>query len=190
MVPYIWPVARAVPPTLEKRREVLQGLHALAVHASHDAQRRRDDIAAIGRDIEAIGRDCASIEQTFRETCREAAALIARSQARKRALAKLGGQHDDLARPPAARNRATALLKASPDDPEHPGWPAGTPGGRGGQFRTKDGDGGEASNNSVDAAVDTGSRQVAPHTTYADAANDNLTPEQTCLKAYSDSLAY
>lgn len=29
--------------------------------------------------------------------------------------------------------------KASPDDPKHPGWPAGTPGGRGGQFRPKDG---------------------------------------------------
>ncbi len=28
--------------------------------------------------------------------------------------------------------------KASPDDPKHPGWPAGTEGGRGGQFRPKD----------------------------------------------------
>jgi hypothetical protein len=27
--------------------------------------------------------------------------------------------------------------KASPDDPKHPGWPAGTPGGRGGKFRPK-----------------------------------------------------
>lgn len=31
------------------------------------------------------------------------------------------------------------LDKASPDDPKHPGWPAGTPGGRGGKFRPKDG---------------------------------------------------
>lgn len=31
------------------------------------------------------------------------------------------------------------IHKASPDDPKHPGWPAGTPGGRGGQFRPKDG---------------------------------------------------
>jgi hypothetical protein len=28
--------------------------------------------------------------------------------------------------------------KASPDDPKHPGWPAGTPGGLGGKFRPKD----------------------------------------------------
>jgi hypothetical protein len=34
---------------------------------------------------------------------------------------------------PAAR-----IHKASPDDPKHPGWPAGTEGGRGGQFRPKD----------------------------------------------------
>jgi len=28
--------------------------------------------------------------------------------------------------------------KASPNDPKHPGWPSGTPGGIGGQFRPKD----------------------------------------------------
>jgi hypothetical protein len=31
------------------------------------------------------------------------------------------------------------FLKADPDDPLHPGWPAGTPEGRGGKFRPKDG---------------------------------------------------
>jgi hypothetical protein len=30
------------------------------------------------------------------------------------------------------------IHKASPDDPKHPGWPTGTEGGRGGQFRPKD----------------------------------------------------
>jgi hypothetical protein len=30
------------------------------------------------------------------------------------------------------------LGKAAADDPAHPGWPAGTPGGKGGQFRPKD----------------------------------------------------
>jgi len=31
------------------------------------------------------------------------------------------------------------IQKASPDDPKHPGWPAGTEGGLGGKFRPKDG---------------------------------------------------
>jgi hypothetical protein len=31
------------------------------------------------------------------------------------------------------------VQKASADDPQHPGWPAGTPDGRGGKFRPKDG---------------------------------------------------
>lgn len=31
-----------------------------------------------------------------------------------------------------------SIHKANPDDPKHPGWPAGTEGGRGGQFRPKD----------------------------------------------------
>ena len=34
--------------------------------------------------------------------------------------------------------------KASPDDPNHPGWPKGSPDGIGGQFRPKDGDAGAA----------------------------------------------
>ncbi len=34
--------------------------------------------------------------------------------------------------------KAENLFKASPDDPEHPGWPKGTEGGKGGQFRPKD----------------------------------------------------
>jgi hypothetical protein len=33
---------------------------------------------------------------------------------------------------------ARDVRKASPDDPKHPGWLAGTPGGRGGEFRPKD----------------------------------------------------
>jgi hypothetical protein len=45
--------------------------------------------------------------------------------------------------------------KASPDDAEHPGWPAGTPGGKGGQFRPKDGDGGERAEGASVAAEHT-----------------------------------
>jgi hypothetical protein len=36
-------------------------------------------------------------------------------------------------------NAAESIHKASPDDPKHPGWPAGTPGGQGGKFRPKGG---------------------------------------------------
>lgn len=35
--------------------------------------------------------------------------------------------------------RPAGFHKASPDDPEHPGWPKGTEGGLGGEFRPKDG---------------------------------------------------
>jgi len=37
-----------------------------------------------------------------------------------------------------AGGRTTVVAKASPDDPKHPGWPAGTPDRKGGQFRPKD----------------------------------------------------
>jgi hypothetical protein len=35
------------------------------------------------------------------------------------------------------KDAKSEILKASSDDPKHPGWPAGTPGGKGGQFRPK-----------------------------------------------------
>ena len=35
--------------------------------------------------------------------------------------------------------RPAGFRKASPDDPEHPGWPKGTEGGLGGEYRPKDG---------------------------------------------------
>ncbi len=41
--------------------------------------------------------------------------------------------------PPPGHCELTELRKASPDDPNHPGWPAGTEGGLGGKFRPKDG---------------------------------------------------
>jgi hypothetical protein len=41
------------------------------------------------------------------------------------------------------------FLKASPDDPVHPGWPAGTPGGLGGKFRPKDGSAREAAETAI-----------------------------------------
>jgi hypothetical protein len=37
-----------------------------------------------------------------------------------------------------SRDGNPSLGKAAADDPAHPGWPAGTPGGKGGQFRPKD----------------------------------------------------
>ncbi len=36
-----------------------------------------------------------------------------------------------------SQERRSEVQKASPDDPKHPGWPKGTEGGRGGQFRPK-----------------------------------------------------
>jgi hypothetical protein len=48
--------------------------------------------------------------------------------------ATANGQTENSVKPPAK----SPLGKASSDDPEHPGWPAGTAGGKGGKFRPKD----------------------------------------------------
>jgi hypothetical protein len=47
---------------------------------------------------------------------------------------------------------AESLLKASPDDPKHPGYPKGAPDGRGGQFRFKDNADAETTADSAQAA--------------------------------------
>ena len=56
--------------------------------------------------------------------------------------ARVSMEAEDILIKSAVRKSAShpgEILKASPDDPKHPGWPARTPGGRGGKFRPKDG---------------------------------------------------
>jgi hypothetical protein len=106
-----------------------------------------------------------------------------------------------------------AFLKASPDDPNHPGWPAGTPEGRGGQFRPKEGvngtsEGGSGSSAAPSdaagavssppkqhAALDTGTlTDKTPGTPGTDesrvaqVANDNLTGDAICRQAFLDCV--
>jgi hypothetical protein len=112
----------AVPQTLHTRLEIAKAIRALAGPDEDELLRqRRTEIAAIRRDLEALSRD---LHKAF-----ETAATLAKAELRA-ALKKTG---------------KVAFLKASADDPAHPGWPAGTSGGRGGKFRPKDADGGETS---------------------------------------------
>jgi hypothetical protein len=69
----------------------------------------------------------------------------------------------------------SAYQKAAVDDPEHPGWPAGTPDSKGGQFRPKD--------------DESGAQYAANDAENNEPANENRTPEQTCRRAYADSIA-
>jgi hypothetical protein len=54
----------------------------------------------------------------------------------------------------------SALGKARPDDSEHPGWPAGTPGGRGGRFRPKDDATNEGENATPTASERSGDEKI------------------------------
>ena len=51
------------------------------------------------------------------------------------AAAAIAAEHATRA---VTRQPRGAIAKASPDDSKHPGWPAGSPDGKGGQFRPKD----------------------------------------------------
>ena len=61
-----------------------------------------------------------------------------------------GRSGDDQTRSEASR----PFSKASPDDPQHPGWPAKAPGGLGGKYRPKDGESEAASAQQVIPVVD------------------------------------
>jgi hypothetical protein len=114
MIPYKSPLLTTVPQTLEKRREMLQAIRALAAQDGEQLRKRRTEIALLRRELTEI----ALTLQELRRAC------------------------DPRLRSHVIRDNPDqpVALKASPDDPKHPGWPAGTPDGRGGKFRPKDGD--------------------------------------------------
>jgi hypothetical protein len=167
MKPPLPRTASAVPQTLHVQLEIAKAIRALAGPDEDELLRqRRTEIAALRRDLEVLARD---IPKTFAEV----AAL---------ALAELGvGLRGNNAGPPRPRcakpasgrweaHAKDSFQKAGPDDPKHPGWPAGTPAGQGGKFRPKDDEGGEAASNSAATAGET----PKPGTRYA--ALDTGTP--------------
>jgi hypothetical protein len=127
MTPYKQRIATVPPPTLHKQLEVLAAARALLGQDDEAARRRREEIAALRR-------GAGEITLRFEELQRRFSALV---EERRR---------DPRLRSPVIRDDANqqSVSKASPDDPQHPGWPAGTPEGRGGKFRPKDGDEGTA----------------------------------------------
>jgi hypothetical protein len=76
-----------------------------------------------------------------------------------------GGANPSPGRRPAnsqsGAGASSAYQKAAADDPKHPGWPAGTADGKGGQFRPKDSDSGGAPANSRGDANDRGLLHLA-----------------------------
>jgi hypothetical protein len=60
----------------------------------------------------------------------------------------------------------TPVAKAAADDPKHPGWPADTPGGIGGQFRPKDSSG-ESSDGGATTVSDASLDPIFPGAQYA-----------------------
>jgi hypothetical protein len=91
--------------------------------------------------------DTGAQSQAFLEQCRQLARAAERGEGQQATAHGLSRAVQSIA-DTALRRLAiaealaerTALEKASSDDPKRPGWPAGTPGGRGGKFRPKDGE--------------------------------------------------
>jgi hypothetical protein len=126
--------------TPEKRLQVVSAIGELAAQEDERLRQRRADIAALCRDLEDLRSLFPKrIGQCLDEVRRECGPLL-HTYARNaiptgRAPRRESGIEEHWRR--AADN---AFLRAAPDDAEHPGWPAGTPDGRGGKFRPKDGD--------------------------------------------------
>lgn len=80
------------------------------------------------------------IEDSFdsKATYQRLTAIARAMNAGDLALAAIATSQLRLQTRPPTKVETTGLRKASADDPKHPGWPAGTAGGRGGKFRPKD----------------------------------------------------
>jgi hypothetical protein len=132
MIPYKWPVQTVVPPTLAKRLEVMEAIRRLA--ASEDGGRipqHHTDIIALRRDLQKLALDIAELPRACDPRLRSYVIKDNPDRPRVPAGSPTFEQR--------TTQRKSAVEKASPDDPKHPGWPAGTSDGRGGKFRPKDG---------------------------------------------------
>jgi len=126
-------VLMALPQSLERQLDIVRAARALAVHDNDSlVLKRREQIAALRRDIAWIALMLEELKRACDPRLRSHVVKYSSDQPRVPA----GNPGDRVSRIKAS----VALSKASPDDPEHPGWPAGTPGGKGGQFRPKDED--------------------------------------------------
>jgi hypothetical protein len=144
MIPYKSPLLTSMPPTPEKRLEVLQAMCALAAQEDEQVRQRRADIAALRRDFEALRRNCGLLAQTLRKTFRVQVLAEVHAELRKYSPGQLRVPAVNPNQGTWAQRPEIPVAKASPDDPKHPGWPAGTPGGKGGKYRPKDGEEGAA----------------------------------------------
>jgi hypothetical protein len=170
MKPPLPRIESAVPQTSHVQLEIAKAVRTL--FGSDDGEllrRRRAEIAELRSDLNALVRD---ISKAF-----EAAAALAKAELRTA-----------LRKPAAGLTANLTFQKASPDDAEHPGWPAGTPGGRGGKFRPKDDDGasesgGGSSANSTNAEGD----RLEPR--YAARDSGTLTDETNGVGARASSAA-
>jgi len=146
MTPLKSPLQLTTPPTLEKKLEALAALRTLQAHDEELVRQRRAEIVTLRRDFEALQRDVAALGRRLA------------SDVRSDVLRTLKDNPDQPRVPkslPPANSRwdadaSSAYQKAAVDDPEHPGWPAGTPDRKGGQFRPKDGNAGGSSTASAD----------------------------------------
>jgi hypothetical protein len=132
MTPYRQRIATVAPPTLQKQLEVLATARALLGQDDEAVSWRLADIAALRRELGELVVLRLELQREYGEFVE----LVQELQRRRDPRLHSHVIRDDADQP--------AALKASPDDPKHPGWPAGTPEGRGGKFRPKDGDEGAA----------------------------------------------
>jgi len=131
MRPQGFRIAAAVPQTLQTRLEIMVAIRTLEAPDGKRVQQRQTEIAALRRDIELLrGSLPELVRECIDEARREYGSLL-RPYLRKfnsvRSHAAAGVHYS---RAPE-ESRTTAVLKASADDTEHPGWPAGTPGREG-----------------------------------------------------------
>lgn len=105
-------ILSAVPQTPHVRLEIAKAIQALLVRAHAEPEQW----PSRSREGEAISLDAELINKSARDLRREFLSLVQSRLAETR----------------------SATVKAAVDDPKHPGWPAHTPGGKGGQFRPKD----------------------------------------------------
>ena len=123
-----------MPRTLDVQLEIAKAIRTLLGPDPGELQRqRRAEITALRRDVEVLRGDIKKLSDESPKLREAVLQSVLRKYSPDQPRVPAGHRHGE------RRNLEASFGKASHDDPKHPGWPAGTSGGKGGKFRPKDG---------------------------------------------------
>ena len=190
MIPYKSPLLTAVPQTLEKRLEIIDSIRALAARDDDEQlSKRRAELASIRRELGELAQVLQEIRRDCDPRLRSYVMKYSSDQPRVPAGNPDGGQWTGEGGSGSSNDSSDASGDVSDDDSSDSSNGASGEGSEPGpQYAALDTGTQTDASEGVPSNSQTHDDSTEDRIELADAANDNLTPEQICQQAYSDGM--